>query len=338
MSLTILKANISTTSSHRSLANPLTEQDKELSEIQSSDNDKNQSSPFFTQRSRCPSVPLTMPSRIPEYPVSSHSRRSSLMSGSSVSSHGRVSPDRMRQGTISESDSRFLQEIKHLDEVLLQNSEKDSFVGTFSQGHLGDFEKEEKSKTNRRSYLTSAPSQPARSHSYMSAVISQRYSYESVSNEPSVLSTPYSNTRSSRPQSAPGSRQHVNGNHRYNLQLQDGAPPMRAGNWGDSLHQGYSLPKSVGRHFRNQRSAITQCVPNTSGTLPFSASGRMFMESDRRFPDHFAMNSMKKGHYVGRSHHKSTSSRASSTSSMSSGFTTSHGIKPVHEEDLMYVL
>ena len=339
MSLTILKANASTASSHRSLTNPLTEPDKELPEVQSSDTDKNQSSPFFAPRHRCPSVPLTMPSRIPEYPGSLHSRRSSVMSGSSLSSHGRVSPDRMRRNTMSESESRCLREIRQLDEVLRQNSEKDSFAGRFSEGQLSDFERDDKLKSHRSHWPSSPPSQPARSNSYMSAVISQRYSHESASNEASINSDSQPTTRGTRPQSAPGTRQYVpgvNGSRRHDLLLQNGASPLRFTNWGDSFPQGYSLPKSVGRQNRNQRSTIAQYMQTASGTLPLSA-GRTFIDNERRHNDHLTTNSMKIGHYAGRNHHRSTSSHASSTSSMSSGFTASHSIRPVHEEDPRYV-
>ena len=332
VSLTILKTNFSTTSSHRSLANPLTEQDKELSEIQPSDNDKSQSSPFFVPRNRCPSVPLAMPSRIPEYPGSSHSRRSSVISGSSLSSHGRVSPDRIRQSAISESDKRFLQEIRQLDEVLRQ----DSLAERFSEGHLSDIEKDDKWKNKKTSWISSPPSQPARSNSYMTAVISQRYPNESASMEASIHSDSQSAPRSSRPQSAPGSRQYIstlNGNRWHNLCLQNGAPPIDFA----PFPQGHSLPKSVGRPTRNQRSAIAQYIYSASGTLPLSP-GRRAIDSDRRFMDYFSSSSMKKGHYMGKNHHhKSVSSRASSTSSMSSGFTAPHSIRPVHEEDSMYV-
>jgi len=338
VSLTILKANISTTSSHRSLPNPLTEQDKEILEIQSSEHDKTQSSPFFAPRNRCPSAPLTMPSRIPEYPGLLHSRRSSLLSSSSVSSQGRVSPDRIRGGAVSENDSRILREIRHLDEVLRQNSEKDSFLGRFSEGQLSDIEKDERTKANRRPWLSSPPSQPTRSNSYMTAVISQRYSHESASNEASINSDSHSTSRSSRPQSAPGSRQcvsAVNGNRRHDLLLQNGVTPMRLANWGDSFSQGYTLPNSVGRPSRSQqRSALAQYLKQAAGTLPHSM-GRTPMDNERRLNEHLKSNSMKKGHYIGRNHYKSTSSRASSTSSMSSGFTTSYNIRPVHEEDSM---
>ena len=339
VSLTILKANFSTTSSHRSLANPLTEQDKELSEIHPPDNDKNQSSPVFVQRNRCPSAPLTMPSRIPEYPGSSHSRRSSVISGSSLSSHGRVSPDRIRQSAISESDKRFLQEIRQLDEVLRLDIERDSFAGRFSEGQLSDIEKDDKSKNKKNSWVSNPPPQPIRSRSYMSAVTSQRYPRESASIEASIHSDSQSVPRSSRPQSAPGSRQYistVNGNRWHNLLLQNDAPPMEFPNWRDSLPQGHSLPKSVGRQGRNPRSTLGHYIYSTSGTLPLSP-GRTPMDSDRRFPDHFTSNSMKKGHYMGRNHHRSIGSHASSTSSMSSGFTAPHCIRPVHEEDSMYV-
>lgn len=341
LSLTILKANASTASSHKSLANPLTEQEKESSENQSSDTDKNQSSPFFAPRQhRCPSVPLSMPSRIPEYPVSVHSRRSSVMSGSSLSSQGRISPDRMRRSTISENDSKFLREIRHLDEVLRQNSEKDSFPGRYSEGQLSDVERDEKLRNHRSPWPSSPPSQPVRTNSYMTAVIS-RHSHDSASNETSINSDSLSATRNSRPQSAPGSRQYVSGvnaSRRHDILLQNGASPMRFGNWIDSFPQGYSLPKSVGRQSRRQRSNIAQYLQTASGTLPLSA-GRSLIDSDRRLTEPFSTNSMKIcPSYVGRNHYKSTSSHASSTSSMSSGFNPSHSIRPVHEEDPRYVI
>lgn len=328
VSLTILKANASTASSHRSLANQLPEPDKELSEIQSSDTDKNQSSPFFAPKQhRSPSVPLSIASRIPEYPGSLHSRGSSMMSGSSLSSQGRVSPDRLRRSTMSENDNKFLREIRHLDEVLRQNSEKDSFVGRFSEGQLSDIERDDKFRNHRSGWPSSPPPQPARSNSYMTAVIS-RYSHETASNEASINSDSHSATRSTRPQSAPGSRQYVagvNGTRRHDILLQNGASPMRYGNWGDSF------PVS-----RRKRSTIVQHLQTTSGSLPLSA-GRALSDNERRITDHYSTNSMRTGHFIGRNHHRSTSSHASSTSSMSSGFNPSHSIRPVHEEDPRYI-
>eukprot|EP00795_Rhopilema_esculentum_P008485 gene8485-14481_t len=336
VSLTILKGNASTASSHRSLTIPHVEQDKELSETQSCDAEKSQSSPFVASRQhRCPSVPISMTNRMTEYPASLHSRRSSVMSGSSLGSHGRLSPDRFRRNTISENEKRTLREIRDLDEILRQNSERASFSGKFSEGQLSDIEKEDKMKGQGSHWQPSPPPQPARSNSYMTAIVSQRFTNNSTSNDASINSDSHSGSRSVRPQSAPGSRSFVysvnNGARRHEILLQNGASPIGFTNWPDSLSHGYSLPKSVGRQNRRTRPNITHVMP--SATLPVS-NGRMHADSDRRIPDQFSSSGLKIGAVMARSHHRSTSSHASSTSSMSSGFNASHTfIRPVYEED-----
>ncbi len=354
ISLTILKANTSTASSHRSLANQITEQDKESRSSESRSCDTKSIGNYNQNKQRDRMVPISY--RLSDLPMSQHIRRHSMISGSSMSSHSRTSPEGTRRNTLSGGERRrFFKDLWSVDELLRPEKPTHMTISKSSEAQLTEINKD-KQLCGSLSPLT----QPHRSNSYMSAIVSQRIANEllpnSLSNEAMLQSDMTSSSHRIRPASAPGSRVTSAQQARNEILLQNGVTPsaihmknrseIAIGGLGKNNNQftrdGHILSRSVGRQVRRQRPNIPQFSSQGNKdyysdkpyvTLPGPGLNRRSVDGlERKHPEMYAA-SLKSGSYMGRTHHKSTSSRASSTSSVSSGYAASHSIiKPLYED------
>lgn len=288
--------------------------------------------------------------------MSAHVRRHSMISGSSLGSQGKMSPEGLRRNTLSRGErKRFFKDLWSVDESLRQGSAKSLQMSLSSDGQLNE---NERLKSSGGSLSPSSPPTiPHRSNSYMSAIISQRLAQDYLSSTASndgIGSDRSSPNPRIRPKSAPGSRHCVsnvsNIQSRHDLLLQNGASPsgIHAKNRSDVsaamlnsfTRDSQSLSKSLRRQVPRQRSHLPMFSSANNKdpfydkayvTLP-GANRKSFDIFERKHSDVFG-GSLKSGSHVGRTHHKSTSSHVSSTSSVSSGYTVSHNIiKPRYEE------
>ena len=281
ISLTVLKPNTSTDSSHRSLTNQLAGQDKAESDSQLGHTDIKHQSPELRQRprhSRSPSAPVPLMVGGHDFKgIVRHMRCNSAVSGSSFSSYDKRSPGNVRRLSLTEEErAKILKNLLVEEERIRMDNEKLLNDDEISVDQLEEEEKESPSPLQK--YLSSSPPPPPhRSNSYMSAVMSHRMANDSPqtvqsgSHTDSIYNSEhnYIHSRSmKRPYSAPGSR------HSVTSGSSTGRPDIPRGISPGPLSVNRSDPLALSPKTVGQSSAFS-LVTNTSASTATRLTGSL---------------------------------------------------------------